>query len=174
MKPLNLTLFSAAAMALLPVSAGAEDPAPVTIEAQLPTFSAWSGRFNSELNRQLELAHYRFTAQDHDGIVAIKFLCSESGAPADVSIAKSSGFHDLDAAALQSVRRISTMHPLPAGILHTQQYVALVNFATSDDRAERQMVAIARQVKARNGWFKDRGLETALIIAPSWSGARGR
>lgn len=96
--------------------------------------------------------------------MTVKFLCSESGAPSDVTLVKSSGSKQLDAAALRAVKKVVSLHPLPDGMLSTQKYQAMLLFAKDEISHKRQMVQLRQKALEANKWFGSRPQEIALGV----------
>ena len=117
-----------------------------------PTLEAWSGRVFQHIDD-----HMTYPASPlnrvNTGVVAVKFNCSETGAPIDVALYKSSGSRNLDEATLRALRRVATLHPLPVGMTHGQKFVVRVLFADSPAGAERQMDQLRAEARKNNEWF---------------------
>jgi TonB family protein len=97
------------------------------------------------------------------GIVAVKFGCSESGAPSSVQLYKTSGNRRLDRAAMRAVSKIATLHPLPARLRHEQQYIVRVLFANSGSGAEREIRKMQAEAVKSNAWYNQGATSTAAI-----------
>ncbi|MCC2977620.1 energy transducer TonB [Sphingomonas sp. PL-96] len=137
----------------------------IVIVAEPVTLSTWSQRTTKLLERHMVYPHYMLGALPREGVVRVSFLCSETGKPKSVAIADSSGFSELDAAALRAVRMIPTLHPLPQGLKHDQRYQAVLLFATSQASHDRQLVGIPEDAARRNAWFGDGGTPIALGVS---------
>jgi TonB family protein len=132
-----------------------------------PTLTAWSKKVFSDLNQRLRVRDAMGPTQTQTGIAAVKFNCSETGAPAGVSLYKSSGNRELDQATVRAVRQIVSLHPLPRGLGHDQQYIVRVLFANTDESARRQIAAMQREATERNAWYaKNETSTAALELAP--------
>lgn len=117
-----------------------------------PTLVAWSQRVFGDLNDGFRYpAATEWTA--FEGVVTVKFNCSDSGAPANVALFQSSGNSQLDAATVRAVKRIVTLHPLPSGMPHDQRFVVRVLFTDSADRASRRQVLMRAEADRSNAWF---------------------
>lgn len=124
-----------------------------TIDGSAPlTLTAWSERVFHDIDDHLNYPVSPLN-QMPTGIVAVKFNCDDTGAPAGVTLYKSSGSRNLDEATLRAVRRVANLHPLPVGMLHGQQFVIRILFADSQASAERQMVQIRADARKNNLWF---------------------
>lgn len=139
-------------------------------EVSPPTLAAWSTRVFDKMARETKYPQPIGPMPASTGIVAVKFNCSEGGAPENVTLYKSSGHHDLDVATLKAVRRIASLHPLPAGMTHNQGIIVRVLYATSEDVARRQMAQMRTDAARANAWFgKSPTATAALELAPSGS-----
>jgi protein TonB len=152
---MTVRLFLAAAGALTilaPAQAAQQQTkSPVVVTASAMTVNEWSARASKSLEGRLRYPAYLLNREPNEGVVRVRFRCSESGAPAAVTLARSSGHGELDRAALRAVRGIPTLHPLPAGITHDQQFQAVVLFATDRDHFDRQTKAINDEAARQNG-----------------------
>lgn len=133
MRILPIRALLGASLALGPGIALAEQAhraeAPITVEAAPTSLQEWSSRVGRNLTDNL-IYPEPFGRTDYaEGAVKVAFHCSESGAPVDVSVLRTSRSKNLDQAALTAVKRISTLHPLPDGIGHDRAMQAWVFFA---------------------------------------------
>ncbi|MFD2137036.1 energy transducer TonB [Novosphingobium resinovorum] len=96
-------------------------------------------------------------------MVAVKFNCSEDGVPSQVQLYKTSGHGDLDRATVRAVERIATLHPLPRGVGHDQQYIVRVLFANSEGYAQRNMTRLREDAARSNAWVGRSGATTAML-----------
>jgi TonB family protein len=101
------------------------------------------------------------------GIVAVKFNCSESGAPANVTLYKTSGSRILDVTTVRAVQRIATLHPLPARIEPGQTFIVRVLFADSEESARQQIADMQAAAAKNNAWYGNAPSALAYLeIAP--------
>ena len=128
--------------------------APVLAQDAPITLAAWSTRVESALDHNLYYPTAMGGRIPGSGVVRVKFNCSESGRPDKVSLFTSSGDPDLDSAALRSVRRIASLHPLPDGMGHGQQYVATILYARSYEDYDGQIARMRAAAVKNNAWFK--------------------
>jgi protein TonB len=143
---------------------------PVTAhpdEASMGTvaFVPWAQRISGTIGDQLYYPRPMFGREFSNGIVQVKFGCSESGAPSDVSIYRSSKDRRLDSEALKAVRKIASLHPLPRGFSSHQHYVAVIIFADGDASMKRQMKAVRKDAEQRNAWMTRSGSSTAIAMS---------
>lgn len=154
----------AAALALgsvgLSTAGLAHSELPVTAP---PTFLIWSTRVFGGIQDHLSYPQRAGPVLPNQGIVSVKFNCSESGAPADVALYQSSGHGDLDAAALRAVRHVASLHPLPLGVGHDQKYVVRILFSTSENYAREQMVKMRKDAERQNAWLGRSGSNAAML-----------
>jgi len=147
--------------ALIP-AAGHAQPTVDAISAP-PTLAAWSQRVFRDLSRQMRDPVEARSEVMPTGIVAVKFGCSESGAPSSVQLYKTSGNRRLDRAAMRAVSKIATLHPLPARLRHEQQYIVRVLFANSGSGAEREIRKMQAEAVKSNAWYNQGATSTAAI-----------
>jgi TonB family protein len=147
----------------LATSAIASQPFDQHVRAGSITLAAWSARVSAALDRQLPNPEVLPGESRYSGIVVVKFGCSDSGAPSEVAIAKSSGSRSLDRAALQGIRHVATLHPLPDGMLHSQRYQAAILFAETPTEARRLIANLQKDAETRNSWFQPKPQQTAAI-----------
>jgi protein TonB len=153
--PKNYFALIATAVAMLfPVEVGAQSAEMPhhTTGGTLVTIAEWSQRMQSELERRMIYPIGTFNKRPN-GMVRIKFNCSEDGRPSNVTLLKSSGNASVDHAAMRAVRKMASLHPLPTGFTPATSYEALVLFATG---AQDLRVAAdkAERIK-RNDWYHD-------------------
>jgi len=149
-------------LALLPAGAMAAEK-QILVTAPEVSLTQWSGRVVRALERNLTYP-IPIRGAPNQGVVSVKFLCSETGTPSEVAIVKSSGSRDLDAAAVRAITRIATLHPLPDGIAHDQPFQANIIYATSQKKLDRQIAALLAEAQNRNAWFANRSEKLALNI----------
>lgn len=140
----------AAGLLAVPVIAHTAGPAP----GAPVTLVAWAQRVGLTLDTQMTRFRAPLGRERPSGVVRIKFNCSDSGKPGDVSVYRSSGNPWLDRAALQAVQRVATLHPLPDGMSHSQRYVATLLFANSDEEYAHAIAKIRDEQLRSNAWFK--------------------
>jgi TonB family protein len=149
-----------------PASPGKEPMASHTTPGKLVTMAEWNERMHRILAKELHYPSPIMGLRPGSGTVSVKFNCSDSGRPDKVSLLKTSGDTLLDRAALNAVRRMASLHPLPTGFQPSQKFVALVVFANDpNDPALNSLTA--EQVK-RNAWYHDPvNAPEALLKKPS-------
>jgi len=158
------TFLSAITGAAILVSIpGAAIAGPTAEVVSPPSLDIWSQTVFTKLDRQFRSpVDTRFQIMP-TGIVAVKFGCSESGAPSAIGLYKSSGDRRLDRATLRAVRHIATLHPLPHGLGHDQQFIVRVLFANTGQGAERLVKQMQREASSSNAWYNKRSTLTASI-----------
>lgn len=155
MKTRYIAVFTA--LASLTASSGLviAQPDAIAIVAP-PTLASWSERVFRDLSRNIKLPVPIGNLPQSTGIVAVKFNCSESGAPAGIELSKSSGHRDLDRATLKALGKVATLHPLPHGLTHGQVYIIRVLFLNSADHKNSQMKKMTKEAAQTNMWFTKR------------------
>ena len=160
-------VLMAIALAGVPTGAGAHSDTMVKADTLPPTLIGWSDRVFNDISARLRVHQGMGVNRTPSGIVAVKFNCSETGAPADVAIYKSSGVKDLDRATLSAVRQVASLHPLPAGMRREQVYIVRILFANSPESAGRQLSKMRRDAAKSNAWYDSQAAHTAAIeLAP--------
>lgn len=153
-------LLAAAPLTAMPPT----PPAPIVVMARPVSLATWSGLVTRSLEANLRYPAGILGQDPHEGVVRVRFLCSASGQPGNVSLQTSSGAHDLDREAVRAIARIPTLHPLPNGMDATQRYEALVLFANSHERHDQQMIAVRKEMAASAVRFGNRVPELAMGI----------
>lgn len=148
-------------LAVIPEAGVAQESSTAVLAP--PTLAAWSKRVFGELDQRLRVRPSMGPEGPRTGIAAVKFNCSETGAPAGVSLYKSSGNRELDSATVRAVRQIVTLHPLPRGLGHDQQYIVRVLFADSDEAARRLIARMQRDAAQSNSWYAKNETSTAAL-----------
>lgn len=154
------TALSLPTVALItPASAGqprASRDIVVTASPRQVALADWASRVQTRLEDQMQIPQpvgpIHFADQ---GLAQVRFVCSETGRPDQVTLAQSSGNSRIDRAALGAVRRIS-LHPLPEGMKPDQKVLAQLLFltaGTSDREAARRTKALQAKAAKHNEWF---------------------
>ena len=137
-------------------------------EKSAPTLAAWSSRVFEDLSRVTKYPGGIGNLPAPEGVVGIKFNCSESGAPENVTLVEKSGHRDLDNATLRAVRRIASLHPLPAGMKHQQAIIVRVLYANSEQDTRRKLAKLQADAARSNAWFGRSSSDTAALeIVPA-------
>ena len=155
--------------ALLATSSLASPPTDQYTSPATATLTAWSTRVSAELDQKLPQPQMLPGRPSPSGVVVVKFGCSETGAPSDVAIVKSSGSRALDRAALQGIKRVG-LHPLPDGMTHGQRFQAAILFANSPEEARALLIGMRKDAERQNSWFATRPPQTAAITIMPVSG----
>ncbi|WNO54644.1 energy transducer TonB family protein [Stakelama saccharophila] len=147
-----------ATMSATPAPARQAGQAPprqsVLVTAPQPIgLTQWDRIVQRRLSAKIRYPRILLNMPGRTGIARVKFNCSESGRPVNVALSEGSGNRMLDNAALSAVRRIDTLHPLPAGLPTDQRFEAIILFA--DTPADPRFRAIERERLARNAWYRE-------------------
>lgn len=161
MQTMKLVLI-ASALALVPTHAMAGPDTNIHVTAKPVTLAKWTHRTSRMLTRNLRYPQHLRGPQE--GIVSVKFLSSDTGAPSNVALFTSSGSDRLDAAALKAVTNIPTLHPLPKGMARSQKFIATILFAQDQASYDRQIRDLRQSADRKNKSFKDRHPALALGI----------
>jgi TonB family protein len=145
-------LAAAGALSLLaPAYAAPQQPKKaIVVTAKAPTVDQWAALTSRSLENHLRYPAYLLGRGPNEGTVRVRFRCSEDGAPSAVTLAETSGHRELDNEALRAVGKIRTLHPLPDGITHDQQFQAVVLFARDQASYERQIASAKYKTMRRN------------------------
>jgi protein TonB len=147
---------------------GSTDAPAYAQEKSAPTLAAWSNRVFDDLGKVTKYPAGIGNLPTPEGVVAVKFNCSESGAPENVTLVEKSGNRDLDNATLRAVRRIATLHPLPAGMKHQQAIIIRVLYANSEQDTRRRLVKLQADAARSNAWFgRSSSATAALEVVPA-------
>ncbi len=164
--------IAACALVSASATAGSTDgPATATAGSDIvvlaPSVEAWSTKVFGDIDRNLRYPTPLLGMPLSEGMVAVKFNCSETGEPAGIELSSSSGHSDLDKATMRAVRRIATLHPLPQGVSRDQRFLVRVLFARSSEELNRRTAEMRAQANAHNARImSDRGSLAALEILP--------
>lgn len=138
------------------------DGADIHVTAKHDALVDWTRRTGKLLSDQLRYPTIMIGRQE--GMVMVKFLCSDAGTPSQVALLKSSGSSQLDSAAIRGVSRIKTLHPLPSGLEPSQQYVATILFATDQNGYAQQLRKLESRQRDSNKWFDKSASTLAMGI----------
>jgi len=136
-----------------PTSPAKEAMVSHTTPGKLVTMAEWNERMHGLLAKELHYPMPIMGLRAGSGTVSVKFNCSESGRPDKVSLLRTSGDALLDRAALNAVRRMASLHPLPTGFQPTQKFVALVVF--TNDPNDPALNHLTAEQSKRNAWYHD-------------------
>lgn len=129
----------------------------VTASPREAALTNWSSRVQANLEdhmRSPRVVGANFFPRD--GLAEVSFVCSESGKPDQITLAKSSGSPRINKAALSAVRGITSLHPLPEGMKPNQKVLAQLLFINSVDsgrEANRRIKALQEAAAKHNAWF---------------------
>ena len=147
---------------------GSTDAPAHAQEKSAPTLAAWSDRVFDDLGKVTKYPGAIGNLPTPEGVVAVKFNCSESGAPENVTLVEKSGHRDLDNATLRAVRRIASLHPLPEGMNHRQAIIVRVLYANSEQDTRRKLAKLQADAARSNAWFGRSNSDTAALeIVPA-------
>lgn len=133
MKGHSFAIFCACLVFATP-SAARNSNNDIVITAQ-ETLPQWTKRISQDLDKKLYFPKMLFNQDPPQGMVKIAFHCSPAGDVADAAVIRSSQSVNIDRAALMSVRRLNTLHPLPQGIDHGYNFQAWIIYAHDPEMA---------------------------------------
>ena len=147
---------------------GSTDAPAHAQEKKALTLAAWSNRVFDDLGKVTKYPGGIGNLPTPEGVVGIKFSCSESGAPENVTLVEKSGYRDLDNATLRAVRRIATLHPLPVGMKHQQAIIIRVLYTNSEQGTRRNLAKMQADAARSNAWFgRSSSATAALELVPA-------
>lgn len=161
--PLALALCATAAPAM-PTSGTQE--IIVTGSSREVALADWSQRVRRDLEKKMAPPRSLSGAFD-EGLVAVRFVCSQDGEPERVAILQSSGSNALDQAALRTVRKLSSLHPMVEGMRPNQQVVAqmlYLNSYTPRRIVERRIKEVEDQARTSNKWFTREQIASGEVL----------
>ncbi|HEU4960170.1 MAG TPA: energy transducer TonB [Sphingomonas sp.] len=163
---IRLYLAAASALSLLAPAYAAQQQVkkPIVVTATPLTIDQWAARTTKSLEGHLHYPTYLLGREANEGMARIRFRCSEDGTPSAVTLAGTSGHHELDSEALRAVSSIRTLHPLPDGITHDQQFQAVVLFAKDRQSYDRQVASIHDEAMRHNALAARGGAPMAVSI----------
>jgi TonB family protein len=152
---MTLALYSAQlpAQAAHPMHAERASQPDLTNHSTLVTMAEWTKRMHRVLAHEIRYPSPILGWEAGTGMVRVKFNCSESGRPDKVSLLKTSGNMMLDRAGLIAVRRMASLHPLPAGFKPTQKFEAIIVYAK--DSSDPHLASMIKEQERRNAWYHD-------------------
>jgi TonB family protein len=173
MQPTLIKALLSASLAFVPGMAAARhidtNASAITVNAGATSLEQWNARVAQSLDANLTYPKAIGRSDFPEGAVRVAFRCSENGSPDGVSIVQSSHSNMLDQTALNAVKRISTLHPLPDGIGHDRSMEAWVFFASDQGAIDKMKKGFARQLQLAANASRPQGQQTAslppLVIA---------
>jgi TonB family protein len=158
MKKLFYAALAAACCALS--ATGAAEQTPLFVTASVPTMTECTSSASDNLARSLERASSIGWRDVSSGVATVQFNCSEDGTPTRVRVVSHSGDPRLDVAVRNAVRRMKSMHPLPARILAEQTYEATVAVASQGSDLDDQMAKLRERSARQNAHWAARNRPT--------------
>lgn len=141
----------------------------ITVNGGATSLQQWNARVSQSLDANLTYPKAIGRSDYPEGAVRVAFHCSENGSPDGVSIVQSSHSSMLDQTALNAVKQISTLHPLPDGIGHDRPMEAWVFFASDPGAIDKMKKGFARQLQLTANTPHPQGEQSAslppLVIA---------
>ncbi|MDE2435489.1 MAG: energy transducer TonB [Sphingomonadales bacterium] len=122
--------------------------APIIVQSQRISQPAWVSSVSTQLSRNLDSALFAQNSAYHDGIVAITFTAAPDGQPGNMVLARRSGDSALDRVAMNSVRRLRNLHPLPELVSDQQRFRAYLIVA-SDQKSYEDYARLAQREEAQ-------------------------
>jgi len=122
---------------------------------------AWSSRIGTALTNRVHYPKPLGGADYAQGIVKVKFNCSDTGAAQNVAVIKSSGSNALDRAVVNAVRKFPTLHPLPAGASSKTPFQAWIIFAADEYSAARMERSLKQELQMAKNSPRDGDVEVA-------------
>lgn len=162
--PLALILCATTASAT-PSGAGPNEIVVSALTRQA-ALADWSKRVRSDLERNMSSAS-RYNQAFAEGVVTVGFHCTDSGRPDGVAVINSSGNRALDAMALRSVRKLTSLHPMVDGMRPRQKVAAQLlfmnNYGTNRNVARREQ-ELKDSARGANRWFTREQLASGEVL----------
>lgn len=143
-KLLYAALAASAFIVSSPLSAGQEE---FRVTAFIPKLADWTAATSDNLSRSLKRTNIDGISA---GVTAVQFECDEDGNPANLHTSMPSGNPFLDAAARGAVRRMKSMHPLPAGLVENQRFEAIILVARDQHDLNQQLASLSERADRQN------------------------
>ena len=162
--PLTL-LLCATAIPAAPAAAGPQEIV-VTGSPREVALASWSDRVRDDLERKMG-SPSALNGVSAEGLVTVSFTCTESGHPDNVALLQSSGHNGLDKAALRSVRRLSSLHPMVEGMRPNQKVVAQMLYLDgtgSPSRIDRRTKELEAKARDANQWFTHEQIASGEVL----------
>jgi TonB family protein len=150
----------------------AAEQTPHHAEVSAPTMTEWTSAASDNLARSLKRASSIGWRDVSHGVATVQFNCSEDGTPTRVRVISHSGDPRLNVAVRNAVRRMKSMHPLPAGILADQTYEATVVVASQSSDLEEQMAKLRERASRQNARWAARGAPNPVLAFGAISALR--
>jgi periplasmic protein TonB len=138
---------------------------PIVIVGERISLPQWSKRMTRVIESRMVYPSYLTRDTPREGIVRVHFRCSEDGRPTEVTLLDSSGFSEIDKAALRAVKNIPTLHPLAEGLGDEQRFQAVLLFAKDQSSYDQQIAALQNDAERRNAWFGSRNAQVAAGVS---------
>jgi TonB family protein len=173
MKLTTMTALPLAALlctTLLPAAtSAAQQDIVVTASPREAALIDWSKRVEQNLQDRMHYPRTLGRGSNVEGLVDVRFVCTENGTPDKIAIARSSGNSRIDQAALRAVSGLTTLHPTVDGMKPDQAVRAQMLFTTAYDpgstRALDQRIAeLRKEAEARNKWFTSNEIASNEIV----------
>lgn len=99
----------------------------------IPEVRIWSTDVSKKLERKLEAAAPLRALDPTSGIVQVRFSRDDNGRPRDVRVFRSAGSRSAKAMAMRAVRNLRDLPPLPGTYAQSNDILANLVFANSED-----------------------------------------
>jgi TonB family protein len=136
-----IVLAAVAAAVTVPATSSADQSDSVIVVGARPTVAQWSNSVSERLTRNLRTV---MPASSPEGLVSVRFMCSENGQAQGIKVARSSGDTRLDSAGRAAVSRLRNLHPLPMNVGEHQMFEARIIAAPSRYSLDRQLAELSR------------------------------
>lgn len=160
----NLLIAALAASLAVPASAR-EQTMTVTAHTSL---NEWVSSASERLGRSLDEIDL---GQSETGITYVRFTCSADGKAQNIATVATSDYKpNLDRVGREAVQRMSSLHPLFAGVKEGQVFEAAVVVADDHRQLRRLNAEVAKRAQRVNSSWAARGTPGAVISLAAVSG----
>lgn len=101
-----------------------------------PEVRVWSDDVTDKLDRRLDAARPIRALDPATGIVQVRFSRDDNGRPRDVRVYRSAAPHSAKAMAMRAVRNLRDLPPLPSTYAQSNDILANLVFANSEEHLE--------------------------------------
>lgn len=158
---MKITLVAAlAAIAFSCAAVQARETNSIVVESSPSPLALWSAEMTSSIDGVLESPR-GIRSASMNGIVSLRFVRAVDGSASEVKVVRSSGFWDLNRAALSAIGNI-IIPPLPAGMRSGQVFEASILFASSQRSHDQQIRRLQRDASDGNAWQENSDIPFVL------------
>lgn len=149
MKMLVSAAVAAASLSMPAVAQPQQERRPVVVTApDVSSVPHWVDRVSRQISATIEVPAAIRPGDLSSGRAAVVFRCDGDGRPVAVTLARRSGYPTLDRIAMQTIRRLPSLSPMPPSFSPNQRFRANIVFAYTQGEYDGQMRALRREAAA--------------------------